>query len=252
MIRHSNSLLISIVVHLLLLLGAYFAWSSYTQTQKTYREDRVCLQLNKMSFQKETKEAKRAQKPKPKEEPKPQIEKKPEPKIEPKVEKTAPEVVHKKLELKAPKPLAPDVGIKKESQEKVMKEVKIDKEVRVEKESKEKKEVLKTEPKKEKKSILEEKYSRDEYMKVNTSKIIELIRENLYYPLAARKRNIMGRVSIKFTLDCDAKISNIEIVDSSSNILSRAAIKTIQELDGKFPKPEQVVTLSLPIEYTLN
>ena len=69
--------------------------------------------------------------------------------------------------------------------------------------------------------------------------------------MAARKRGITGMVSVKFTLCKDGKVNDIEITDSSSDILSRAALKTIEELSGKFPKPGVNITLTLPIEYNL-
>ena len=45
--------------------------------------------------------------------------------------------------------------------------------------------------------------------------------------------------------------SNIEIVESSHEILSLAAKQTIEELCGKFPKPKEEVTLRVPINYGL-
>ena len=50
----------------------------------------------------------------------------------------------------------------------------------------------------------------------------------------------------------DAKVSNIKIVESSSEVLSRAAIKTIEDLSEKFTKPDKEVNLSVPINYSLN
>ncbi|MFA7353282.1 MAG: TonB family protein [Sulfurimonadaceae bacterium] len=92
----------------------------------------------------------------------------------------------------------------------------------------------------------------EEYLEINMQKIAQLLEENLYYPMSARKRNITGLVKVSFTLDTDAKVDNIKIIESESDILSRAAIKTIQDLSAKFPKPTKELTLSVPINYNLN
>jgi protein TonB len=91
----------------------------------------------------------------------------------------------------------------------------------------------------------------EEYSEINSQKILELLRENLYYPISARKRNITGVVKVSFTLDTNAKVCNIHVVDSGSDILSRAAITTIEELSEKFPKPNREITLTIPINYKL-
>jgi protein TonB len=80
---------------------------------------------------------------------------------------------------------------------------------------------------------------------------VQLLQENLYYPRRARKRGIIGEVLVKFKLSMDAKVYSIEVLSSKSDILSRAAIKTIEDLSGKFPKPNKELTLNVPINYTL-
>ncbi|MEA2098773.1 MAG: TonB family protein [Campylobacterota bacterium] len=90
-----------------------------------------------------------------------------------------------------------------------------------------------------------------EYMDKNIKEIIELLKDNLYYPRSARKRGITGEVIVKFKLCVDAHTSSIEIISSSSKILSRASIKTIENLSGKFPKPKEELLLQIPINYNL-
>ena len=90
-----------------------------------------------------------------------------------------------------------------------------------------------------------------EYIQINTNEISRLLKENLYYPRSARKRGITGKVVVRFILSVDARISNIEVLKSKSKILSRAAIKTIQNLSGEFPKPQEDITLHVPIGYSL-
>lgn len=90
------------------------------------------------------------------------------------------------------------------------------------------------------------------YVENSLHQIRELIKENLYYPRSARRRGIVGEVLIEFRLSKDAEIDNITILSSKHKILSRSAIKTIQNLSSEFPKPKEDITLSIPINYSLN
>ena len=101
----------------------------------------------------------------------------------------------------------------------------------------------------EKKQIMSEK---ELYLKNNLYKIAALIQENLYYPRRARKRGIQGSVSVRFMLHKDGTVTQITTISSNSGVLTRAAIKTIAELSGKFPKPNQKMVLVVPINYRLN
>lgn len=94
-------------------------------------------------------------------------------------------------------------------------------------------------------------YSND-YLALNKDAIYALIKENLYYPMSARKRGIEGLVVVKFRINKNAEVSNIEIKESSSDILSKALIQTIEDLSKKFPSPSEQITITLPIEYKLN
>jgi protein TonB len=99
---------------------------------------------------------------------------------------------------------------------------------------------------------LQQKELTEKYIKVNIQKIAQLLKENLYYPASARRRGTTGLVVVKFTLDTDAVVHNIEVVESSSEVLSKAAIETIKQLSEKFPKPSEEVILNIPINYHLN
>jgi protein TonB len=90
------------------------------------------------------------------------------------------------------------------------------------------------------------------FVEQNIPKITQLIRDNLYYPRRARKRGIEGTVIVKFLLDKEGKVSNIEIISANAAILGRASVKTISELSGKFPKPTAPLTLKVPIRYKLD
>lgn len=89
------------------------------------------------------------------------------------------------------------------------------------------------------------------YVNEHIKRLVRLLQENLYYPRSARKRGIEGSVTVRFVLKKDATVHSIEVLSSNSEILSRAAVKTIQNLSGKFPKPKEELTLSVPILYDL-
>jgi len=90
------------------------------------------------------------------------------------------------------------------------------------------------------------------YVKENLAEIIELLRENLYYPRRARKRGIEGEVILKFKLATTAEVSDVKVVSSKSDILSRGAIRTVEDLSFKFPKPSEELDLKVPIFYKLH
>jgi len=90
------------------------------------------------------------------------------------------------------------------------------------------------------------------YIDNNIVKIALLIQENLYYPRRARKKGIESTVKVKFFLHKDATVSEVSIIASNSDILSRSAIKTITDLSGAFPKPSNELTLTVPISYSLH
>lgn len=97
----------------------------------------------------------------------------------------------------------------------------------------------------------EDKNKEDDYLSLHVNEIVALLKENLYYPRRARKRGIEGIVTVKFTLSTDAKVSKIEVLKSDYDILSRAAIETIENLEGELPKPSKELTLTIPINYDL-
>lgn len=90
------------------------------------------------------------------------------------------------------------------------------------------------------------------YFEENLQKISQLLEENLYYPRSARKRREEGVVIVEFMLQTDATVHDIKVIESQSDILSRAAMKTIDDLSGTFPKPKESLRLRVPITYKLN
>jgi protein TonB len=231
MIRHSNSLLISLFVHATLLSILFFLYKSYSDSKKI-EEEMLCIKLCSIAQSKESTEKKEIK------EPKPVVQEK---QIEPKKVKKAEipkEIAEKKIEI-ADEVVDIKPSLVKQTQKEVVAEPKP--------EVKEKALVEKADD-----VLLSKKAPQEEYIEINMQKIAQLLEENLYYPMSARKRNITGLVKVSFTLGTDAKVDNVKIIDSQSDILSRAAIKTIQDLSTKFPKPKKELTLSVPINYNLN
>ena len=92
----------------------------------------------------------------------------------------------------------------------------------------------------------------EKYMEENLAKIVELLQENLYYPRRARKRGNEGEVIVSFKLSVDAEVTDVMVISSTSDVLSRGAIKTIENLSYKFPKPKKNLDLKVPIIYKLH
>ena len=231
MIRHTSSFLISIIIHSLL-LGVFFYTYKYVSSLKSEKEDEelcvklTCIVEKHKEHVKEKPELKKITPPKPK----PNI-KKPK-KIEKVVEKIMPEVKTVPVIKEEITPIEEPQEIYIESVKEEVVEDNI--------------EVVAVESQKEQEIAQEE-----QYMDEHIQEIVRLLSENLYYPRSARKRGVVGEVIVKFSLSKDATVSAIEVVSSKSEILSRAAKKTIEELSGEFPKPPQELVLHVPINYEL-
>ena len=243
MIRHSSSFFLSFVIHVIFILIILFVYQQFfSQKKEKTVEHRVCVQLCALEVPKpkpviEKKEILKV-KPKPKPKPKPKkVQKKKVKKIVKKKPKK--EVVAKKeifIAKEVPKPVVIVPEVIEEML--ILKEEPVVEEIV---------EAVQVESASQKKVRLEKTY-----LDENILKIRELISENLYYPRSARKRGVVGEVIVRFNLSPNAQVHSTSIISSQSDILSRAAIKTIKDLDGEFPKPQEELTLHVPISYRLN
>lgn len=238
MIRHTNSFILSLLVHLLLFSALFFSVDYVVSNSMHKKEEKVCVSLTCLVKHQEVKKAHVPQKTQVK-----------------KVVKEKKKVLVKKV-------------LKQEKVKKIIKEVikeEVTPELEVEELSQpvvdfkpadepiEKSDVVVTPTHSDIVIKKDVKHSpQKNYVNQHLAKISELLQENLYYPRRARKRGVQGEVIVKFDLSTQAEVSNIEVISSSSKILSRGAIKTIQNLSMKFPKPEEKLTLSVPIAYKLN
>lgn len=166
-------------------------------------------------------------------------------KITQKVQKKEPPV-HEKIVIK--EEVEPLVSEVKEEAEKV---VQLDQNLTQSVQNRQQKKDLDTNCKTEVIATKEIEKQEDNYLSLHVSEIVSLLKDNLYYPRRARQQGIEGVVTVKFTLSKEAKISNIEVVESKHGILSHAAVETIENLEGKLPKPDEELTLTIPINYDL-
>jgi len=253
--KHAPSFLFSVIVHLLvgfIFYSTYQAVVSITKPKK--KETLMCVSLSTYVPQEIKKEVVKEK----------IIKKKIIKKVVQKMSKKPPKkkITHKKIKKVLPqkvfKKIAPQKTLQKEKpqKEKPQKE-KFQKEII--QEVSQAPSPLET-PKKEELVVVKECNTtiqtpqislQKEYVDNHLEKIATLLHDNLYYPRRARKRGIVGVVMVHFLINKDATVSQLQVISSSSEILSRAAIKTIEDLSGKFPKPKEKLFLKIPIKYAL-
>ena len=234
MIRHSNSLFLSIIIHSLLLSMIIIVYNYIPDKPQPKEEHKHCIKLCNVVEKKvepiiQTKPIKKEiVQPKPKPKPKP-IKKEVKPQI----------IVKKKILVVKDEPIKEKIEVKKEPEPVV--------------EPKTQEVYTKPLPTEIQESLEDINARKEqEYIDENIAKIRSLIKENLYYPRSARKRGIVGEVVVKFVIAKDASVHSINIVSSESEILSRAAVKTIQNISSDFPKPDDELILHVPISYKLD
>jgi protein TonB len=99
---------------------------------------------------------------------------------------------------------------------------------------------------------LEEVSPEDAYIQEHINEIMALLKKNLYYPRMARKRGIEGEVLVRFELLENGDIRDVTVLEAERDILARAAVTTIERLEGRFPLPKETLTLNVPIVYRLH
>ncbi|MBU1217849.1 TonB family protein [bacterium] len=242
MIRHTNSMLISLFIHFTIFIAVFYSFTNISKL--TVKEEKVCIKLCSLQ---QTKQEVQTKKLTPQEMP---IEEKIEPKIEIKKEIPKPVPAPTKIE---PKKVALE---KKEKQEKVIEQVNTTVQNDTDIPKKDIVEathaVASTQNAVQNEVILQEVKEEDEYLQEHLALITKLLEENLYYPRSARKRAITGDVVVKFKLMTDATVAYINVMKSPSEVLSRGAVQTIENVSAKFPKPKKDLILEVPISYKLS
>ena len=236
--NHAPSLLFSVIVHLaagLILYITYQAATSFTKTKR--KETLMCVSLSTYEPQEVQKREPVKDKVVQKILPKKIIQKKTQKKIIRKIiKKPEPKVVQKTVVAKKSITKVPTTTntktIKKEDKA-------AEQEIVSAQETNATQKPQKESPQK-------------EYVDNHLQNIQELLQDNLYYPRRARKRGIVGTVVVHFEIARNGEVTQVEALSSPSEILSRAAVKTIEDLSGKFPKPNEKLFLKIPIVYKLS
>ncbi len=228
MIRHSSSFIISLVFHTALFLLLFFSLKNVIQESK--KEEVVCIKLCNVVYEEK-------------------IEQKPSPETVPHVEPgITPQKIEKKVTPKAK--VAPKreetiktVPVAQEMPKETIKEKTVTQELKTTEQT--------PAPSSEKSKEQITKKVEQDYLQEHLLKIVTLLQENLYYPRSARERGVEGEVVVKFMITETGDVSGVEVLSSKSEMLSNAAIKTIENLSGSFPKPKEKLHLQLPISYSL-
>lgn len=233
MIHHTNSFLVSLFLHLLLLGVLFLSYTYISSKISEKKETKVCINLSCI------------QAGKTKETPTPLTAKykTPKKKIQKKIRKKT--KTPKKKKVVQHKTIVPKKELAQSVVEEVVSKPKVTKEIN-------KSHVLVTPTKS--KIVLHKTQkvsAQKKYVDENLAKIAQLLQENLYYPRRAKKRGLEGEVVVKFKLSINAEVTELEVISSEHDILSRGAIKTIENLSSKFPKPKEELELSVPIYYKL-
>jgi len=240
MIRHSSSFFISLIIHTTIAVSLLFIWKNMPSFEKEEEKKvllKLCCIVEKKPEPKVVEKPKEIIKPIP---PKPKpIPKKPKKKPKSKVKK---KTIPKKI---IPKKNVPVIKEEIKPQEPIVIEEEPKKVEIVEQITEVIPEVVKESP------LAKELRLEKDYLAEHIQEISRLLQENLYYPRSARKRGIVGEVIVKFKLSTDGVVYSIKVSKSNSDILSRAAVKTIEDLSGKFPKPSEELHLNVPINYKL-
>jgi len=247
MIRHTNSIFISLFIHFTLFVTIFYGITHVVKP--VVQEEKVCIKLCSLQQTKQEEQPNEvlSQEPPTQEKTQPIEEIKKEiPKIQPAPKKVEPKKIEPKKIVAEKKEEPKETVEQKElsaTLDTAMPDKAINQPLHVEANTQK---IAQNEAPSQK--IKEE----DAYLQEHIALIKKLLEENLYYPRSARQRGIMGDVLVKFELSPDATITYIKVLNSPSEVLSRGAVQTIENVSTKFPKPKKVLTLEVPISYKLS
>ncbi len=239
MIRHSRSFFLSLAIHIIILILLFYTWKKIPSFEDEKIQENMYVKLCCVVEKKPQTKVAPITKPVPKKEIKKVIPK------EKKIVKTA----HLAIPVLKEKTKSQEETI----EEKITEPEIVQKKEKVQRTKADKQKVAtQVQSTQEESPHAKEVRIAEEYVNEHIKRLVKLLQDNLYYPRSARKRGIEGSVVVKFILSPDATAYSIEVISSNSEILSRAAIQTIKNLSGKFPKPKEKLVLNVPIKYDLN
>lgn len=246
--KNISSFILSISIHILLIVtlaASYLTIKKKLEANKTSNEKLLCIDL-----------ASYKPCPIPKKNHPATLKKEPKPKK--KIKKNTPETSRNKAKKEIEKK-------KKEAKHSIQKKTTTTKQKKIETKTKlqtkisQKKGIVNTKKKnlptkkciKEATKQKQNKSYTSRYISKNIDIIRKLIAENLYYPRKARRRHIEGTVKVRFTLTQGGRITEIQIISNSPKILSKAAVRTLQDIEDRLPHPDEDITITLPIVYKI-
>ena len=237
MIRNGRALVFSFVIHAAIAAAAILALESF-QNDKPGEKARMCIALSqfaqpvaKAPKPLPTPPKKQPEPPKPKPKPKPKPVVKPKPVEKPIIKEKAPVVVPEEVAV-----IEPEIEPVETVTEERMPEPETIETAAAEEVAPQPVPALS---------------AGDQYLQEHLALITKLLQEHLYYPKMARKRGITGEVMVAFELLRNGQATRINVLSGERTTLNDAAIKTIERLSGRFPKPSEPITLHVPIRYEL-
>ncbi|MCX6325305.1 MAG: energy transducer TonB [Bacteroidia bacterium] len=80
--------------------------------------------------------------------------------------------------------------------------------------------------------------------------LMKYIAENTVYPDEAKKKNITGKVIVKFVVEKDGSVSRVEIIKGVNSLLDAEAVRVVNSLP-KFEKPAKQGGIPVSVQYML-
>jgi protein TonB len=237
-LRNSSSFFFSLLIHAAIISGAVALYNIASESLKQVKQNKpLCLCLSQVKIEPVV----------PKELPLP----KELPPVVPKVVETEPKIVPKPVVKKIEKPAPKIKKIIKKPQPVVVE--KVEEPPVIVEEILPQASPVAVEPQKVQPSTPSPKAPspKEQYLEEHLQIIAQLLRQHLYYPVRARKRHVEGEVIVVFELLQNGNIGAVSVKQGAQDILNSAAIKTINKLSGKVPKPSESISIEIPIQFKL-
>lgn len=85
--------------------------------------------------------------------------------------------------------------------------------------------------------------------------LIDFLLKNVKYPPEAIEKNIQGRVMVRFIIEKDGKVSNVEVINGVDELLDKEAVRVVSSMPnwkpGRYEGDPVRVRYTLPIQWRL-
>lgn len=251
--RYLNSFFITTVIYILLAVGFFYTFAN--QNLKVKKEDtKKVISLNhlKLDPPKKKMEEPKKEKIKPKKVTPKKVVKKPKKKVvkkpKKKILKKKPIKKKKVVKKPTPKPIKKEVPKPVKEEKRVVEKVEEKPKQKVEKIQK----IVKPKEVVTKKQIVKEQQPNEDdlLLRKYLLQIRQAIQRSIKYPRRAKAFNVQGDVVVKFEIQANGDVENIEIIQGHK-YLRKATIKAIKKASESFPKPEKSLNIKLPVQFSL-